>query len=112
MQPGVAVDDVVAAAADDGVAAATTEQDVAAVERHDARIEEALQAGDEIDVVEFVLGDQQLDVSLSPSMLSSKAEPLAPSVCCQTSRTVSTAPLAATNSLRFMSTSTPCVASS
>ena len=87
------------------------QHDVAAVERHQAGIEEALQAGDEIDVVELVLGAPAAVVVVAQD-LSSNAEPLAPSVCCQTSRMVSTAPLAATNSLRFMSTSTPCVASS
>ena len=43
------------------VAAAAAQQDVAALERHEAGSEEALQAGDEIDVVELVFRGQQLD---------------------------------------------------
>ena len=37
MQPGVAIEDVVAATADDGVVALATQEDIAAVERHRAR---------------------------------------------------------------------------
>ena len=58
MQEGVAIEDVVAAAADDGVAAGTAQDDVAAVERYQAGVEEARQAGDEVDVVELILGHQ------------------------------------------------------
>jgi len=59
VQPGVAVNDVVAAV--DGVVAGAAQEDVATTERDWAGVEEAGQAGDQVDVVQRVLGRQQLD---------------------------------------------------
>ena len=49
-------------------------------------------------------------VSFVPMMMSSKAEPLAASVCTQTSRILSSVPFGEMNSLRFMSAETPWMA--
>ena len=54
MKPGIAIDDVVACAALDTVAAIAAEHDVAGIEVHGARCEEACQPEDQVDILKHV----------------------------------------------------------